>query len=411
MKKTLFIIEFILAIAATTYAGAGQQQMQLKLLDKTNGLEDFTSIYFAPGTSTTYRPAEDAPKSLDTVQSVPQIYSFSSDSVACYSNGYGNFTATTVIALGIRASMDSTYFLSLAASSNFDATTLIILEDRQLGTFTNLRGGSCTLHIYQAGEVNNRFYLHVTFPPVITATPSGCNNTSGTISVAQDSSVQWNSCTLMDSSLNTIKSYNNISGNFDFTSLTDGPYSLVFLYNNYQSAVPAVVAGVEVEASISASTLQAAVGQDIDFFSLTVNTTDYSWQFGDSSYITGIANPSYAYQAAGDYVVTLTASNNYGCMVTTTLNVDILPATGISNINPNTVTITNDNNNLKIGIADLSDNTYTYELYSISGQILRSGAVTSPDFAVNLSGMASGIYLVSVNSDTGTYAKKIEVAQ
>ncbi len=412
MKKTaLLLAGFTLAFAAATFAATSQQQMQLEVVDVANNQMDLTFIYFAPGTSTTYHFPEDQQKSIDTLQDIPQLYSFSSDNVACYSNGYGNFSATTVISLGLNVAFDTTYVFSLAGIDNFDPSTLILLEDRQTGTFTNLRGGSYIMHVHQAGAVNNRFYLHVTFPPSVTTNASGCSNNSGIVSVAQDSSVQWTSCTLFDPSGLVIKSYNNMSGNFTFGSLAEGAYNVAFLYNGYLSSKPAQVDGHHIDVTINASTIQAAVGQAIDFFSNALNTTNYNWQFGDSTEVGGIANPTYAYANAGIYLVTLTASNNYGCLATATIDINVSATTAISNINLNPITMANDNKNLKIGIGNVANNNYNYELYNTDGQMLRTGPVTSSDLDVSLSGLAPGIYLASVKWNAGTYTKKIVVSQ
>jgi hypothetical protein len=411
MKKVTLLTAFILAFAAATFAATSQQQMQLEVVDVANNQMDLTFIYFAQSTSTTYHFPEDQQKTIDTAQDIPQLYSFSSDNVACYSNGYGNFSTTTIIPLGLNVALDTTYVFSLAGIENFDPSTLILLEDRQTGNFTNLRGGTYTMHVYQAGAVNNRFYLHITFPPAVTTIASGCNNNSGTVAVALDSSAQWTSCILFDSAGQVVKSYNNVTGNVTFGGLAEGAYNVVFLYNGYLSSRPAQVDGHHIDVNINASTLQTAVGEAIDFFSTALNTTNYNWQFGDSTVEDGIANPSYAYANAGNYMVTLTASNNFGCFVTATIDVSVSTTTTISNINLTPITMVNDNNNLKIGISNVANNNYNYELYNTAGQMLRTGPVSSPDFEVNLSGLSAGVYLASVKWNAGTYTKKIVVSQ
>lgn len=409
MRKPGILV--LLLLAASAVFATSQQQMQLRITDPANGLADFTFVYFAQGTMPAYRSPEDVAKSFDTVQSQPQLYSFTSDSIACYANSYGPFTSSTVIALGMRSSMDTTYTISLAGSSNFDPSTLILLEDRELGTFTNLRTAACTIHIYHSGLINNRFYLHVTFPPAVSSVASGCNNNTGMVQVSADSSVAWSSCTLIDSTGNSIKTYNNISGNFNFGGLPGGAYGVIFLYNGYESTKTAQVDGHQVEASISASVVTAPVGQQINFYSATINASNYQWQFGDSTIISGIENPSYAYTNPGYYTVMLTASNTYGCSVSAVVDVDISTATAISNVQSTMVSITSNSNRLRISVSDVSKNNYNYALYNSAGQVFRSGTLTTEDYEMDISGFSSGIYLVSVKGESGVYSKKIIIAR
>jgi PKD domain/Secretion system C-terminal sorting domain len=409
IKKAAAITGFILALAFSTNAATTQLQMQLEVVDAANNQMDLAFIYFAPGTGTTYRYPEDQQKNMDTVMDIPQLYSFSSDSIACYSNGYGDFSSTAVIPLGLNVPSDTTYVLSLAGMNNFDGATLVLLEDRQTGTFTNLRTGSYTLHVYQAGAINNRLYLHVTIPPALVTTASGCANNNGLVSVEQDSSVLWTSCTLFDVNGQPVKSYYSATGNFNFSGLPQGDYNVIFLYNGYQSSKPVQVNGHHIEVNMTASDLSAAVGQAVDFYTNALNVDAYTWQFGDSTVEAGVANPTYTYTHAGNYVVTLTASNAYGCEATATLNMDIGVATGLANINPNPITMINDDKTLKIGIANVIDNNYSYELYNTAGQLLGTGPVSSRNFDINLSGLAAGVYMISVKWNAGTYTKKIVV--
>ncbi len=47
-----------------------------------------------------------------------------------------------------------------------------------------------------------------------------------------------------------------------------------------------------------------------------INIVDWSWDFGDGSTATGVANPSHSYTASGEYTVSLIATNDLGCVDT-----------------------------------------------------------------------------------------------
>jgi uncharacterized repeat protein (TIGR01451 family) len=62
-----------------------------------------------------------------------------------------------------------------------------------------------------------------------------------------------------------------------------------------------------------------ACSNAIRFRNLSSTTSEYSWNFGDGSPILWATNPTKAYAVAGDYTVTLTASNGNDCFATYTL--------------------------------------------------------------------------------------------
>lgn len=57
----------------------------------------------------------------------------------------------------------------------------------------------------------------------------------------------------------------------------------------------------------------------IRFNNLTTGASEFNWNFGDGSPIAYVSNPIKVYNVAGDYTVTLTASNGNGCSVTYTM--------------------------------------------------------------------------------------------
>jgi PKD repeat protein len=409
MKKlSTILLGFATMLSVTAFASTEKQILQLMVTDKNSNQMDISYLYFAPGTQTSYVFPEDVKKNFDTTSTRPQLFTLTSDGVACYSNGFGDFNATTIIALGIRATANSTYSISMPENYNFDGATLMFLEDRATGTMTDLREGAATVQIAQAGLASNRFYLHVTFPPSINTLASGCDNNTGVVAVAQDSSVQWTSCIIFDSAYNRINTLNNVSGNFNFTGLAEGSYKVAFVYNSYRSQQIVSVSGYHIDATVTSSTVHAAVGEQIDFYSSATNATDYKWEMGDSTIITGVANPSYAYEQAGTYTVTLTATNNFSCTNTASAAVYVSQTSEISNVNSNDVTIANANNNIRIMTTETGSK---YSVYAVSGQLLRQGAVTSTDFTVGTSNLSNGIYMVTVKSNEGSYTKKIMVAR
>ena len=78
-------------------------------------------------------------------------------------------------------------------------------------------------------------------------------------------------------------------------------------------------------------------GQPVFCLNLSVDATEYSWDFGDGN--TSIAEaPTHEYKEAGVYDVTLTANNIYGCSTTYTLPEAVLAEEGGALVFPNAFT-------------------------------------------------------------------------
>jgi PKD repeat protein len=412
MKKTIVSALLVFVFASSAFSSSTTRKINFLVFDPANSLADQTSIYFDLGTVTTYRFPEDVQKSLDTTQAVPQIFSFSSDNVSCYSNGYGPFSNTTVIPLGIRVPASGTFIISAYAITNFDAATFILLEDRQTGTFTDMKIGSYSFPVTQGGMVNGRFFIHFTYPPVITTTQAGCANNDGTVIVAQDTSVTWTACILFDSTGNTLQAVNNAKGNVTFNSLPEGSYRVSFVFGTDSVAKDAYVTGNQIIADITSSLTYAAVNEVIDFTANVIHATQFTWAFGDSTIITGITHPRYAYSDTGTFIVTLKSSNTFGCVAYAYKTIFISTTTAVQSMGAYQVNIISDNRDVRISVNDFSANDYQYEMYDISGQLLTTGHITSSDFLVTLNGRATGIYIISVkNSAGGRLSKKVFLAE
>lgn len=81
-------------------------------------------------------------------------------------------------------------------------------------------------------------------------------------------------------------------------------------------------------ASFTASNSSVAVGEEIQFTNTSKNATSYSWDFGDGTFSTE-TSPIKAYDEAGTYVVTLTATSEVGSD-TETLEITVISPSSAS---------------------------------------------------------------------------------
>ena len=310
MKYLTFTLLFA-ALTSSVFASQNKAQVVVRLQAQASGNIDQATLYFDQGINSVYVYQEDAQKVFSGVAGVPAVFSLSSDLIDCSINGYGSTASTQEIALGYDVDADGMYDISAPVLDNVDPTSIIRLEDRTQGTFTDLRLSKYSAQLYDADPLTGRFYLHISRPVQVVKANAGCTNNNGTITVTQDNSIAWTSCTLLDAFNNQVGTYNNVSGQFDFAGLAEGDYYMVYAYGPYTTTQTFHIEGHYVLANIVASSHTVEVGEMIDFSAVTTNSNHYSWDFGDGTLINGVANPSLNYYEAGEYVVTLICNNDH----------------------------------------------------------------------------------------------------
>jgi PKD repeat protein len=383
MRKINLIFCLLITTVLSGFS-APMQQVELLMQDSATGVSAVTTISFIAGTSPDYVSSEDVAYTFDTSSTV-QLYSYTLDNVACSFNSYGTFNNTTILRLGVGLTGSGTYTFSPQTFSGFDPASMLFLEDRQLNVWTNLRQSDYTVAISQTGQTTNRFYLHITYPPVVTSAASGCSNNDGVITVTEDNSVVWNACKVYNSASVLVAIDTTITGNFSFTGLTGGNYRVEFDYGLFAPIQYVDVEEHQLISSMNVSSNHGTVGENMQFSAMSSNANQYQWQFGDGSTITGEANPTFAYYVPGTYTVTVNSSNVYGCTASSDTVVYIDVASSINNIDGNTVQIISDGKTVKIELDNATGANFTYDVYNIAGQVIKTGPLTTGDTELGFS--------------------------
>lgn len=401
----LTVTAFLSFLCAVGIAAKPQQQVRLTVANLATGLQDETTIFFDSTGTTPFSIFEDLGKVFNPNQSFPQIYSLSSDSVACYSNAYGLFTGPVSISIGVR--LDSVGYYSISASqiSYFDAASMVLLEDRQTGNFYNLRTSSCPLYNNQPQFVIGRFVLHISYPPAITLTDADCDNLNGAINVYQEPTVKWTSCEVFDSVGFTMGSYSNINGNFSFTGLPQGNYTVEFTYGDYVTTKFAYVRGHKIEVTASADPYVATVGQPVQFYTATTNAGIFDWSFGEGSLISGVANPEMTYYQSGAFMVVVECSNQWGCYAADTLIVKVGQATGIAETGAEPVKVFGAKKS--IVMENLAAGETNWIVSNLLGESVAVGNAANSTETIDLNNQPNGVYIVTLNSPQGRLSRKI----
>jgi len=392
-------------ITLSLIAAPVKKQIKLQIANNLTTFTDETSIYLDYGVTTAYNYLEDSKKVFGGSPLLPQIFSYSSDTVACAINGFGQFSSSTIITLGVKVESAGTFTIIPTLLDNFDATSIIRLEDRLTGAFTDLRQGGYTFSLSGATLLPDRFYIHVSFPAQITTFEAGCTNNDGVININQDTTITWGYCQLYDANNTLLASLTNVTGQYQFTGLAEGSYNVVFAYGTYTTPKQVVLAGNQITISISASPQTVVVGQTINFYSVAPNTTWYLWNFGDGSTITGIANPAFEYYAPGIYTVLLKCTNAYGCIAYASVTVTVSPSTGIAE------TEDTEGNAYAFGKTAVFNTTSTsavkYTITNLNGQIVANGQFSDSNYQVNLNNFPNGIYIATLTSPSFNISRKL----
>ncbi|PSR01421.1 MAG: hypothetical protein BRD50_08885, partial [Bacteroidetes bacterium SW_11_45_7] len=110
---------------------------------------------------------------------------------------------------------------------------------------------------------------------------------------------------------------------------SSGTYNVTLIATSSQGCVDSVSKTVDVypQPEVSFTANDACVSDSVIFTNQTViasGNVDYLWDFGDGETDTA-ANPAHQYQAPGNYLVTLQAMSDKGCMDTYSMYVEVKP--------------------------------------------------------------------------------------
>lgn len=410
MKVLISTFTLLVAFSASLFATQDKKQLKIRL-QAPGGTLDEVTVYFDQGVSDVYNYQEDAQKVFSGVAGVPVIYSPSSDNVPLSINGFNDLTTALTVPLVYDVDADGLYTFSAPLINNFDPSSIVRVEDRQLGVEHDLRAGAFSVQLLANDPGTNRFYIHVSYPTTFSSVNAGCANNDGVVHVELDNSITWSSATLYDAFNTLIGTQNNVTGVIDFNGLSEGDYYVVLSYNGYSVTKNFHIEGNYVLANIGASKYIAYVGEDIDFHALTTHSSAYAWDFGDGTLINGVANPTLSYYEPGTYQVQLQASNSQGCSDNASVTVVINKGTGIDEQQIGNVSVTAYAKQITVKVGDEITGTANITIYNLLGQSVYNQPLNGSITNVNFVEQPQGYYLVSVKNNDKVTTKRVFVGQ
>lgn len=397
MKGLIFTTLFA-CVATCAFATQDKKQLKLRVQGQ-NGQVDQTTIYFDNGINGNFVNDEDASKLFSGLEGVPVIYSLSQDGRACNINGFSSLSQTETVNYGVDVDADGQYTFTTPLFDNFDATTIVRLEDRQTGIFTDLRTNFYQANILADEAATGRFFLHVSTPLTVASSPAGCLNNDGIVSVdAADATIQWDRAELYNSANQVINTYNAVNGTFNFDSLEAGDYFLVLTYGSYSTTKNFTITTNQIQAVIEASDIYTFTQTDVDFHAIAENANRFEWDFGEGTWIIGVANPTLAFYEPGTFNVTMKCSNQFGCQANANIDIHVeqAVATGIEEAEEQPVTLVTAGKQVTINMnAELASDATVFA-YNLLGQTVVNQQLSNLSTVIGFDEQPAGYYLVSI---------------
>ncbi|HLP51067.1 MAG TPA: PKD domain-containing protein [Chitinophagales bacterium] len=411
MRFLTFTLLFTL-LGISSYASQEKKTVKIRIQSQFGNLDEAT-MYFDQGIHPTYDFQEDAEKVLSGVYGVPVIYSVTSDNRHCSINGYGTLSTTEEVALGIMVDVSGNYNLTAPLLDNFDPTSIITLEDRQIGRSIDLRTNFYPLHLDSGAAIEGRFFIHISYPSSFSSTIAGCSNDDAELFINSDTSVTWDKYELFDNNDQPVADFTNVNAPVTFTGLSQGDYYLVRTKGAYQTTQDFYIDGTQIQASIGATALQVETYQNITFSANATNANHFEWDFGDGTLITGVAHPDLAYYEPGVYTVTLFSSNDHGCSTTAQVQVIVTQstATGINETESKDVIVNAAGRIITIVLPGAVSSGDNVQIHNIIGQPVYNGSLLGDRSTVTFDEHPMGYYLVSVKHNNKISTQRIFIGK
>jgi PKD repeat protein len=350
------------------------------------------------------------------------LYTFNGD-LEYAIQAWPTLTNERVIDIGTVNTVAGTSTISMNLFENFDPTTVVYLEDTELGVFHNLtQNGNYTFENSGLNGESVRFRLHFRAPIGVSSVMDCSGTESGKILVGNPNTTPV-AVELKNANNEVVATAAPFVGEHEFVNLVSGNYSLEMTYTD-GGAVTRTTAvennGMTTPASFIASATSVSIADAIiEFQGNAQGATEYSWDFGDGTIVTGDLNPVHAYNALGVYTVTFTAMNNgCGSSATTTITVgadltgtnNVATTSGFS-IFPNPAANVA---NLMLNL-DRSESSVVVSINDAAGRLVstkevndvRSGAVVGLDVET----LSNGVYQVTVEGTNFKNVGRLTIAK
>lgn len=318
----------------------------------------------------------------------------------------------TGISIPVRVLVGSNgmYNLSWSGMEGFDEGSCFVIEDLDNGNKTTLEKDGVYYFNATVGFKAPRFLIHINTPLPKAVNQASCNNSKdGNITITNPSTTA-NMVQLKDAIGNLINEV-SISANstYSFTNLAAGTYQLTYpilTACGSMNQMVSITALEEVSANFEASAKELTTDEEVNFTTPQSKGSNFAWDFGDGTTLTGASSITHQYQEAGVYVVSLTSFKGE-CSTTESMTLNVINGNQSSTNNMEV----NQQNGEFYAVFNFSENTIaTIRITNSLGQEIattqqfegKSGKVR-----LQLDKAAEGVYMVILNDGKVSSTKKI----
>ncbi len=296
---------------------ASLQLLRINLNGPTS-FHDETVLYIQSGATNGFDAEYDAIKMAGQDPNAPQIM-LENGSNDFQINGVSPITSSFTMPLKTTTGYAGTYTINASNINSFPTGACISLYDSFNGTTTNLKTSSYVFTLTTTTS-NPRFVLNITVNPLDITTnlsqPTCVDQNAGEITAVGNNSGPWNYL-WKDGSGNLLKTSLNKNTADTLSNLIGGNYSLeintVGQCDNHDSTFTVDVMEIASAQFTSVDTTYLSNSGMVAFTNSSSNAVSNSWDFGDSFGFSFSTDPTYNYNLAGNYTVTLIATSNSGC--------------------------------------------------------------------------------------------------
>lgn len=376
-----------------------------------NGFADQTRLYFLNEATSNYETAYDARK-MEGTEDQPLLYTHLLDGTEQLGiNGLGLLTQQMVIPMVFKAGQNGTFNLNFDNVATFSNSAMVYLEDKQLGTLTDVRANANYEFNSNVNDNPERFAIR--FEPGVQAnvTNQTCD-ALGSITLTQNGGTVWASYTVVDNNGVTYATGNNFNGTAIINNLTAQEYIVTLTSaDGYTTQEFITVNGTTpLELMVEASAEVVVTNQAISLTATAVNATSYTFNYGDGVVVTTSENVvNHTYTQAGTYNVIVIATNGV-CETTYTKTITVNTPTSVNNINASGITTYANGGKIVVEFNNFGATNATVNLYSADGKLITTNtnvSTLSGKYFIATDALSLGYYLVNVVGNGKSYSSKL----
>ena len=332
--------------------------------------------------------------------------SIDNDSLLLVINGIPPVVQSYSTMILTTTNITGSYTITAADVQGLPLGTCVFLKDLMTNTTTNLLLNSYVFNLSNTATTS-RFVLTITYntmPIVSSINQPLCNNpTAGKFKLAASVNGAMN-YNWKDTSGNVIKTSLGLNSSDSLYNLTNGTYQVEItsvndacLRNEVSFNITSVIVPT-VNFSYS-NNIVAGTPSNFSPINLSVNCSNYLWNFGDAVGCSNLIQNTYCYSNAGLYQVKLVGISNSGCSDSVTKTVEVISLTTfIKTIELDGLEIFNTGNNSYLVRANSTlTKELTVSLYNLKGEVVVTESLNNRnEMKLNFDNLSAEIYMLDV---------------